>query len=141
MAFWNNKHGAGEQPVDDMNNGWDDGMNGDTVDTFGEGEGDFAAVTEEELASALPVLKICTPKEFKDAVEIVDLLINGNTIILNLESIHDEQARRLADYIKGAVHVAGGILKSVSKTTVVIAPKNVDVSSIEEMVSNGDGEN
>ena len=43
---------------------------------------------------------------------------------------------RILDYLAGAVHVAGGVITKVSKTTIVIAPKNVDVSSIEALVSN-----
>ena len=87
------------------------------------------------FAPAAPALKIVNPKEYKDAVEIANLLMNGNTILLNIESIAKEQAIRLLDYLNGAVHVAGGIMTKVSKTTIVIAPKNVDVSSIEAMVS------
>ena len=92
-------------------------------------------VEPEAFAPAAPALKIVNPKEYKDAVEIANLLINGNTILLNIESIAKDQAIRLLDYLNGAVHVAGGIMTKVSKTTIVIAPKNVDVSSIEAMVS------
>ncbi len=90
----------------------------------------------EAFAPAAPALKIVNPKEYKDAVEIANLLINGNTVLLNIESIAKDQAIRLLDYLNGAVHVAGGLMTKVSKTTIVIAPKNVDVSSIEAMVSN-----
>jgi FtsZ-interacting cell division protein YlmF len=37
-------------------------------------------------------------------------------------------------YLAGAVQVSGGILTKVSKTTLVLAPKNIDVRSIEAMV-------
>ena len=86
-------------------------------------------------APAAPALKIVNPKDYKDATEIANLLMNGNTVLLNIESIAKEQAIRLLDYLSGAVHVAGGLMTKVSKTTIVIAPKNVDVSSIEAMVS------
>ena len=86
-------------------------------------------------ASAAPALKIVNPKDYKDSVEIANLLMNGNTVLLNIESLAKEQAIRLLDYLSGAVHVAGGLMTKVSKTTIVIAPKNVDVSSIEAMVS------
>ena len=86
-------------------------------------------------APAMAALKIVNPKDYKDATEIANLLMNGNTVLLNIESIAKEQAIRLLDYLSGAVHVAGGLMTKVSKTTIVIAPKNVDVSSIEAMVS------
>ena len=86
-------------------------------------------------APVTAALKIVNPKDYKDATEIANLLMNGNTVLLNIESIAKEQAIRLLDYLSGAVHVAGGLMTKVSKTTIVIAPKNVDVSSIEAMVS------
>ena len=87
------------------------------------------------FAAPTAALKIVNPKEYKEAMEIANLLMNGNTVLLNIESIAKDQAIRLLDYLAGAVHVAGGLMTKVSKTTIVIAPKNVDVSSIEAMVS------
>ncbi len=87
--------------------------------------------------SAAPVaLKIITPKEYEDAREITDYLMNGNTILLNMDGISRELAVRVIDYLKGAIQVVGGMMTKVGKTTLVVAPKNVDVSSIEAMVGN-----
>ena len=86
-------------------------------------------------APVATALKIVNPKDYREGVEIANLLMNGNTVLLNIESIAKEQAIRLLDYLSGAVHVAGGLMTKVSKTTIVIAPKNIDVSSIEAMVS------
>lgn len=118
-----------------VDEGFDQGYAEDTVeDTFASDVQPVPA-EPEAFAPAAPALKIVNPKEYKDAVEIANLLINGNTILLNIEAIAKEQAIRLLDYLNGAVHVAGGIMTKVSKTTIVIAPKNVDVSSIQDMVS------
>lgn len=79
-------------------------------------------------------LKIVNPKSNKDAAEIADYLMNGNTVLLNIESIAQDQAIRLLDYLAGATHAVGGLMTKVGRTTIVVAPKNVDVSSIEAMV-------
>ena len=79
-------------------------------------------------------LKIVNPKGYEDASEIADYLMNGNTVLLNIESMAREQAIRLLDYLAGATHAVGGLMTKVGKTTIVVAPKNVDVSSIEAMV-------
>lgn len=86
-------------------------------------------------APAINAVKIVNPKEYKEAPEIADLLMNGNTVLLNIESIAKDQAINLLAYLAGAVHVSGGMMTKVSKTTLVLAPKNIDVSSIEAMVS------
>lgn len=80
-------------------------------------------------------LKIVNPKGYKDASEIADYLMNGNTVLLNIESLEPAQAIRLLDYLAGATHAVGGLITKVGRTTIVVAPKNVDVSSIEAMVS------
>ena len=118
-----------------VDEGFDQGYTEDTVDDGFASDVQPVPAEPEAFAPAAPALKIVNPKEYKDAVEIANLLINGNTILLNIESIAKEQAIRLLDYLNGAVHVAGGIMTKVSKTTIVIAPKNVDVSSIQDMVS------
>ncbi len=79
-------------------------------------------------------LKIVNPKGYSNASEIADFLMNGNTVLLNIEGLSKESAVRLLDYLSGAVHVLGGIMRKVGRTTIVVAPKNVDVSSIEAMV-------
>ena len=89
--------------------------------------------------SAAPVsLKISTPKKYEDAKEITDLLMNGNTILLNMDGIDREVAVRVIDYLRGAIQVVGGLMTKVGKTTIVVAPKNVDVSSIEAMVESAE---
>ncbi|MBE6666903.1 MAG: cell division protein SepF [Ruminococcaceae bacterium] len=122
-----------EEDKDFGNDGY--GYEDDTMANDFEADPQPVPAEPEAFAPAAPALKIVNPKEYKDAIEIANLLINGNTILLNIESIAKDQAIRLLDYLNGAVHVAGGIMTKVSKTTIVIAPKNVDVSSIEAMVS------
>ena len=123
-------------------------FSGDKDDDFGgyddestfEDDGQYDDVTTAEAPAvpafnATPVsLKIVTPKAYEDAKEITDFLMNGNTVLLNMDSISREVAVRILDYLKGAVQVVGGMITKVGKTTIVVAPKNVDVSSIEAMV-------
>ena len=86
--------------------------------------------------NAAPVsLKIITPKSYDDAREITEFLMNGNTVLINMDGIGRELAIRILDYIKGALQVVGGMMTKVGKTTLVVAPKNVDVSSIEAIVA------
>ena len=127
----NNKFvfGGNDEEYDDYpaDNGFED-----------EAEDDIAAAEAPAAPAftAAPLsLKIVAPKAYEDAKEITDFLMNGNTVLLNMDSIEREVAVRIIDYLKGAVQVVGGMITKVGKTTIVVAPKNVDVSSIEAMVS------
>ena len=120
--------GGGDNDFDDYveDNGFED-----------EAEDDVASVEAPAAPAftAAPLsLKIVAPKAYDDAKEITDFLMNGNTVLLNMDSIERDVAVRILDYLKGAVQVVGGMITKVGKTTIVVAPKNVDVSSIEAMV-------
>ena len=116
----------------DENDMADDGFSAGSLHT------EPAAPTAEAAAPFAPAnsvsLKIVNPKGYSSASEIADFLMNGNTVLLNIESLSRENAVRLLDYLSGAIHVVGGMMTKVGKTTIVVAPKNVDVSSIEAMV-------
>ena len=112
-------------------------------------ENDVDVMNDEPLTPAAPApaftpnpvsLKIINPKAYDDARDITEFLMNGNTILLNMDGLNREIAVRIIDYLKGAVQVVGGIMTKVGKTTLVVAPKNVDVSSIEAMVGSGEEE-
>lgn len=83
-------------------------------------------------ANSAPVsLKVVKPKSSADGPAIADYLSAGSTVVLNIESLTRESAIRLIDFLMGAVHVLGGDMKSVTKTTLVFAPQNVGVSDYE----------
>ena len=107
------------------------GNNSDDLDETS----DFGSLhTQAPEAPASAALKIVNPKGYDEAPAIADFLLNGNTVLLNVEGLAREQAVRLLDYLSGATRMVGGIMTKVGKTTIVVAPKSVDVSSIEAMV-------
>ena len=112
------------------------GDNYDEAETMAEETAAPAPTPVEPAAFGTTAsLKIVNPKSYKDAAEIADFLMNGNTILLNIEGLAPDQAIRLLDYLAGATHAVGGLITKVGRSTIVVAPKNVDVSSIEAMVS------
>ena len=130
----NNKFGFG---------GRDDGFDDYVEDNGFEDEGVAEMAPVEAPAApaftAAPLsLKIVAPKAYEDAKEITDFLMNGNTVLLNMDSIERDVAVRILDYLKGAIQVVGGMMTKAGKTTIVVAPKNVDISSIEAMVGSAD---
>lgn len=92
-------------------------------------------------ASSAPVsLKVIKPKSYVDGPSIADHLSQGSTVVLNIESLDRSDAIRLIDFLMGAIHVLGGDMKKVTKTTVVFAPRNVGVSEFETVGENDEDE-
>ena len=106
-------------------------------DSADMGDEEYSMHTEEVAEETKPLavaLKIVNPKAYDEAPSIADFLLGGNTVLLNVEGLDRVNAIRLLDYLNGATHMIGGVMTKIGKTTLVIAPKNVDVSSIEAMV-------
>ena len=76
-------------------------------------------------------LKVVKPKGSDDGPDIVDALIAGSTVVLNIEDLDRDKAKRLIDFLLGALHVLQGDLKRVSATTLVLAPSNTSVSGFD----------
>lgn len=108
----------------------EDEMYDDDVTTYGENGKDGLSVG----SNAAPVsLKVVKPKSYSDGPSIADHLAAGSTVVLNIESLDKMGAIRLIDFLMGAIHVLGGDMKSVTKTTLVFAPRNVGVTDFENL--------
>ncbi len=115
----------------------EDGMyEDDDVTTYGEKPDNGLKVG----GSAPVSLKVVKPKSNKEGPAIADYLASGSTVVLNIESLDRMSAIRLIDFLMGAVHVLGGDMKSVTKTTLVFAPKNVGVQDFEDTVEDEEEE-
>ncbi|MDD6265445.1 MAG: cell division protein SepF [Clostridia bacterium] len=74
-------------------------------------------------------LKVVRPERFDSVTQIADHLLNGRTVVLNLEATNKETARRMIDFLSGVAYSIEGNLKKVANTTYVITPGNVAVDN------------
>ena len=73
------------------------------------------------------------PKAFDECSKIVDNLRNQKPIIMNLEKLETEVAKRIFDFVSGATYALDGSVQKVANNIFVFAPANVDIASnIEE---------
>lgn len=77
-------------------------------------------------------LKVVRPERFDAVLQIADHLLNGRTVVLNLEATNRENARRMIDFLTGVAYSISGDLRKVSNQTYVITPNNVDVSAEQQ---------
>lgn len=76
---------------------------------------------------------IVAPKSYKDDVEdISDRLIAGYVIVLNIEGLEEEVARRFVDFLTGTMHAIDGNIRKASKYFYIISPNNVELSTESE---------
>ena len=72
-------------------------------------------------------IKIKKPTAFEQAEDICILLREKNAIVINLEYVNKDVARRILDVISGAVKVLDGHFEKVSNSIFIVAPFNYDI--------------
>ena len=73
-------------------------------------------------------LKVVKPTQFNQILTAGDHLIEGKTVLLNLEGLDKALSRRMIDFIAGVAYALNATIKSATNDSYFIAPRDVDVS-------------
>ena len=90
--------------------------------------------------SALPEgMEVCVikPTTVEDAREITETLLNGRTVVLNLEGLDIDIAQRIIDFTSGSCFAISGNLQKISSYIFIITPQNVDIFGDFQDILNG----
>lgn len=71
---------------------------------------------------------ILQPTTFDQASEICGLLKEKKSVIVNLEYVNKDVARRIIDVVSGAAFALDGYMKKVSGSIILVAPYNYDIT-------------
>ncbi len=72
---------------------------------------------------------ITQPSAYDDVKEIVEYLKEKKSVIVNLENISKEEARRILDFMSGATFIAEGTIQNVSDRIYLVTPRNVEIQN------------
>ncbi len=72
-------------------------------------------------------MKIAKPTNFDQASEVIMQLKAKNAVVLNLEYVSKDVARRIVDAVSGAAQALDGNMEKVSNSIFVVAPYNYDI--------------
>ena len=72
---------------------------------------------------------ITQPTTFEQSEEICGYLKERKSVIVNLEYVNKDVARRIVDFISGSVHALDGHIQKVSNAIFLVAPVNYDIAS------------
>ena len=93
-------------------------------------------VSEEEKAPASQgssiegnniELKVVRPESMNEIFTIADYLLDGCTVVLNLEILDRESITRMLDFLNGVTYTTGGEVKNVSPGTYIITPSGINI--------------
>lgn len=72
---------------------------------------------------------ISQPTTFDQAEDICDLLKEKQSVIVNLEYVNKDVARRIVDFISGGVYALDAHIQKVSNSIFLIAPINYEITN------------
>ena len=129
-----NDYGAFDDSYEDDLYGNDEENADGILDDYEEEKPVAALPPKKNTAGAAGAnkVKVVKPRDYQDGPSIADELVDGYTVVMDIEALERESARRLIDFLLGAIHVLGGELRRVTKTTLVISPRSGEVVGEDE---------
>lgn len=72
---------------------------------------------------------ISQPTTFEQSDEICGFLKEKKSVIVNLEYVNKDVARRIVDFISGGVYALDGYIQKVSNSIFLVAPSNYEITN------------
>lgn len=80
------------------------------------------------------------PEQYEDTKAVYDHLRSGRIVLMSLDETNKETARRILDFMAGAVYASGGKIGRASAAAYIITPRDVDMQGgdmMDELESSG----
>jgi cell division inhibitor SepF len=76
---------------------------------------------------------LCEPRSFDEAQQIADNIVSKRAVVINLQRVNHQDAKRIIDFLSGTIYAVNGIMQRLGAQTFLCAPDNMDVTgSISE---------
>ena len=75
---------------------------------------------------------VIEPKAFEECPKLVDSLKGRRPVIINLEKLETEVARKIFDFLSGATYALNGNVQKVANNIFIFAPENVNIAAGQE---------
>ena len=72
---------------------------------------------------------ISQPTTFEQSEEICSFLKEKKSVIVNLEYVNKDVARRIVDFISGGVYALNGHIQKISNSIFLVAPVNYEITN------------
>ncbi len=72
---------------------------------------------------------ISQPSTFEQSEEICEHLKEKKSVILNLEYVNKDVARRIIDFVSGATYALDGNMQKISNAIFLVAPFNYEITN------------
>ena len=96
---------------------------------FGRKNNNSKVVNMPQNAGQAIKMVISQPTTFEQSDEICAFLKERKSVIVNLEYVNKDVARRIVDFISGGVYALDGYIQKVSNSIFLVAPSNYEITN------------
>ncbi|MEY4444705.1 MAG: hypothetical protein RL301_784 [Actinomycetota bacterium] len=87
------------------------------------------SVSATSTANALNQIFTVNPRSYSEARVIGERYREGNTVLMNLSDMSDEERKRIVDFASGLVFGHHGTIERVTPAVFLLSPANVTISA------------
>ncbi len=95
---------------------------------FGRKNRDKVVAMPQAQSNAIKMV-ISQPTTFEQSDEICSFLKEKKSVIVNLEYVNKDIARRIVDFISGGVYALDGYIQKISNSIFLVAPSNYEITN------------
>ncbi len=83
----------------------------------------------QAAAKARKRISVVEPKAYNEAMVIAKRIAQGEAVLINFQSIDDGRARRIVDFLTGAVFMIDGDIKRAGNEMFLCIPANMEIDN------------
>ena len=95
--------------------------------TRSEKRGSQNVVSLKSVQASSKVI-LSEPRSYDETQEIADHIVNRRSVVINLQRVDFQQAKRIVDFLSGTVYAVSGEIQKLGPHTFLCTPDNVNVS-------------
>jgi len=73
---------------------------------------------------------VIEPKNIDECRKLIDNLRNNKPVIINLEKVETDLARKMFDFLSGATYALRGNIQRINQNIYLFAPRNVNIKAM-----------
>lgn len=88
-----------------------------------------SAAVQKRMENPRKRISVVEPRAYSEAITIAKRVGNGETVLINFQSLDEAKARRVVDFLTGAVFMIDGDIKRVGNEMFLCTPANVEIDN------------
>ncbi|MDF7626953.1 cell division protein SepF [Leuconostocaceae bacterium ESL0723] len=85
-------------------------------------------ITSRDLANISSKIALFEPKVYSDSRAIASQVLGGEAVIVNFTQIDEGQAKRILDFLGGAVYAVDGDIERIGQSIFLVTPNTFEIS-------------